>query len=87
MGDNVDNFTFADADHHVFHLHGYNFYVVGVSDIPSNHSTPEDIKSLYLNNSLVEKNFDYPIIKDTVALKRNSIVSLRLKADNPGTGT
>ncbi|RZC42614.1 laccase-like, partial [Asbolus verrucosus] len=70
-------------EEHVFHLHGYRFYVVGFrqfDDAP----VAEEIKLLDQQNVLFKRNFNNPILKDTIRVSKNSVVGLRFLADNPG---
>lgn len=73
----------AGRDDLVFHLHGYNFYVVGARYLGDKKSL-EEIKDMDDNNRLFLRNLDSPILKDTVVVPKYSAVAIRFKADNPG---
>lgn len=46
--------------------------------------TPEEVTALDKNNKLLVRNFNNPIVKDTVVVPSNGVSVLRFKADNPG---
>ncbi|XP_044271354.1 laccase-2-like [Tribolium madens] len=73
----------ASQEEHIFHLHGYRFYLVGFRQFESTPST-EEIKLLDQQNALFKRNFNNPVLKDTVRIPKNSVVALRFLADNPG---
>ncbi|XP_967121.3 uncharacterized protein LOC655485 [Tribolium castaneum] len=73
----------ASQEEHIFHLHGYRFYVVGFRHFENAPSTDE-IKLLDQENTLFQRNFNNPAIKDTIRIPKNSVVALRFLADNPG---
>lgn len=73
----------AGRDDLVFHLHGYNFYVVGARYLGDKKSL-EEIKDMDDKNRLFVRNLDSPILKDTVVVPKYSAVAIRFKADNPG---
>ncbi|KAL0272318.1 UNVERIFIED_CONTAM: hypothetical protein PYX00_005342 [Menopon gallinae] len=68
---------------HVFHLHGYNFRLMGSTVLPRR-MTPEEVRALDKQNKLLVRNFNNPIVKDTVVVPSNGVSVLRFKADNPG---
>ncbi|XP_057321757.1 uncharacterized protein LOC130665413 isoform X1 [Microplitis mediator] len=67
----------------VYHLHGYNFYVVAGRRFGREKSLDE-IKKLDKQNLLFSRNFESPAIKDTITVPKFGAVALRFKADNPG---
>jgi FtsP/CotA-like multicopper oxidase with cupredoxin domain len=67
----------------VFHLHGYSFHVVGVTQLDQPTSLSH-IQQLDSRGSLVSRNLVNPVLKDTVSVPRNGVSVLRFKADNPG---
>lgn len=68
---------------HVFHLHGYSFYVVGAAQLEGPTTLPR-IQQLDSQGSLVTRNLVNPVLKDTVTVPHSGVSILRLKADNPG---
>lgn len=68
---------------HVFHLHGYSFYILGASKLEEK-MTVENILKLDKENKLIPRNFATPLQKDTLTLPKNGVVVVRFKADNPG---
>ncbi|XP_063928089.1 uncharacterized protein LOC135141166 isoform X2 [Zophobas morio] len=73
-----------ETDHeHVFHLHGYRFHLVGFRQFDSAPST-EEMKFLDKKNALFKRNFNNPVVKDTVRVPKNGVVALRFLANNPG---
>ncbi|XP_047527764.1 laccase-2-like [Vanessa atalanta] len=69
---------------HIFHLHGYSFYVTGIRIF--NTGLDKDAV-IQMNNDGVlfpSKNLDDPVIKDTIVIPKFGVVALRFKADNPG---
>jgi FtsP/CotA-like multicopper oxidase with cupredoxin domain len=67
----------------VFHLHGYSFYVVGVTQMDEPTALTR-IQELDSRDSLLSRNLVNPVLKDTVTVPRNGVSVLRFKADNPG---
>ncbi|KAJ9592226.1 hypothetical protein L9F63_001227, partial [Diploptera punctata] len=68
---------------HVFHLHGYNFHVVGVTRMEQ--PTPlHQIQEMDKRDVLLSRNLVNPVVKDTVTVPKNGVAALRFKADNPG---
>ncbi|XP_041977251.1 laccase-1-like [Aricia agestis] len=69
---------------HIFHLHGYSFYVVAITQF-NRSLTKEEITKLNAENKLFpSKNTADPVRKDTIVIPKFGVVSLRFKADNPG---
>lgn len=68
---------------HIFHLHGYSFYVVGLKVLNSSF-TKESVIKMNEEDKLFSKNLIDPIIKDTIVVPKYGVVALRFKADNPG---
>ncbi|XP_026495144.1 uncharacterized protein LOC113400011 [Vanessa tameamea] len=69
---------------HIFHLHGYSFYVTGIRIF--NTGLDKDAV-IQMNNDGVlfpSKNLDDPVMKDTIVIPKFGVVALRFKADNPG---
>ena len=67
----------------MFHLHGYKFYVVGVTRVDQ--PTPlHKIQEMDKRNALLFRNLVNPVLKDTVTVPKNGVAVLRFKADNPG---
>ncbi|KAK9512206.1 hypothetical protein O3M35_000676 [Rhynocoris fuscipes] len=80
----INNDTYSDGDH-VFHLHGNSFHVVAISEeFNLNKKTLDEIKTLDAKGKLLKRNFDRPIIKDTITVPKSRIVSLRFLADSAG---
>jgi FtsP/CotA-like multicopper oxidase with cupredoxin domain len=71
---------------HVFHLHGYSFYVVGAAQLEGPTTLPR-IQQLDSQGSLVTRNLVSPVLKDTVTVPSSGVSVLRFKADNPGKVT
>lgn len=67
----------------MFHLHGYSFYVVGVTQMDEPTALTR-IQELDSRDSLLSRNLVNPVLKDTVTVPRNGVSVLRFKADNPG---
>ncbi|KAG5325774.1 LAC4 protein, partial [Pseudoatta argentina] len=67
----------------VYHLHGYNFYVVGARQFGRSVSLRE-LKKLDEKNQPFSRNLDCALIKDTIVVPKFGAVALRFKADNPG---
>ena len=55
------------------HLHGYNFYLVGIS--LGNFNNETDPKNY---------NLKYPLYVDTIGVPKDGWAAIRLRADNPG---
>ncbi|CAH0406363.1 unnamed protein product [Chilo suppressalis] len=68
---------------HIFHLHGYSFFVVGIKAFNSS-KTLDDIKRMDEEGTLFNRNLIDPILKDTIVIPKFAAVALRFKADNPG---
>ncbi|KAK9889616.1 hypothetical protein WA026_006990 [Henosepilachna vigintioctopunctata] len=73
----------ADDQEFIFHLHGYHFHVVGSRHFEDS-VTMDDIKNMDDKNELFKRNFNSPILKDTIRLPKNNALGVRFKADNPG---
>ncbi|XP_047346346.1 laccase-5-like isoform X3 [Vespa velutina] len=67
----------------VYHLHGYNFYVVGVQKFGRSMSL-DDVKHLDRKELLFFRNLDCAPSKDTITVPKFGAVALRFKANNPG---
>lgn len=67
----------------VYHLHGYNFYVVGVQKLGRSMSL-DDVKHLDRKELLFSRNLDCAPLKDTITVPKFGAVALRFKANNPG---
>jgi FtsP/CotA-like multicopper oxidase with cupredoxin domain len=67
----------------VFHLHGYSFYVVGVTQLDEPTALTR-IQELDRRDTLLSRNLVNPVLKDTVTVPSNGVSVLRFKADNPG---
>ncbi|KAL6259668.1 hypothetical protein P5V15_009584 [Pogonomyrmex californicus] len=67
----------------VYHLHGYNFYVVGARQFGRSMSLQE-VKKLDERQQLFARNLDCAPAKDTIIVPKFGAVALRFKADNPG---
>jgi hypothetical protein len=76
-------FTGGSKSGHVFHLHGYSFYVVGVTQLDEPTALTR-IQELDNRDSLLSRNLVNPVLKDTVTVPSNGLSVLRFKADNPG---
>lgn len=71
---------------HPFHLHGYAFHVVGIGRSPD-----QNVKKINLKHALdldrrglLNRQFNLPPAKDTIAVPNNGYVIFRFRADNPG---
>lgn len=71
---------------HPFHLHGYSFVVVGIGRSPD-----QNVKKINLKHALdldrrglLDRQFNLPPFKDTIAVPNNGYVIFRFRADNPG---
>lgn len=78
-----DFFITGGESDHIFHLHGYSFYVVGVKEFNKS-LTIEEVKRMNEDGTLLTKNLKNPVIKDTIVIPKFGVVALRFKADNPG---
>ncbi|XP_014606094.1 PREDICTED: L-ascorbate oxidase-like isoform X1 [Polistes canadensis] len=67
----------------VYHLHGYDFYVVGINKFDRSMSLDE-VKLLDRKGLLFSRNLDCAPSKDTITVPKFGAVALRLKANNPG---
>lgn len=73
----------GDSDH-VFHLHGYSFYVIATKEYNTTINM-ETLKEKDGENSLFESlNLVDPVRKDTITIPKYGVTALRFKADNPG---
>ena len=72
---------------HPFHLHGYAFNVVGMGRSPDKNVKKINLKhALDLDRrGLLNRQFNLPPAKDTIAVPNNGYVVFRFRADNPGT--
>lgn len=76
-------FAGGESDH-IFHLHGYSFYVIGVRTFNTS-LDKEAVKSMNEDGTLfLTKNLINPVLKDTIVIPKFGAVALRFKADNPG---
>ncbi|KAM3963026.1 uncharacterized protein ACR2FA_002785 [Aphomia sociella] len=69
---------------HIFHLHGYSFYVTGVREFNRSLTIEEVTKMNEEGTLLPSKNVENPVVKDTIVVPKFGVVALRFKADNPG---
>ncbi|XP_045532985.1 laccase-2-like [Pieris brassicae] len=69
---------------HIFHLHGYSFYVVAMQQY--NRSLDKDlVKQMNEEGKLFNtRNVQNPVLKDTIVIPKFGVVAIRFKADNPG---
>lgn len=71
---------------HPFHLHGHAFHVIGMGRSPD--STVKKINLRHTldldRRGLLNRQFNLPPLKDTIAVPNNGYVVLRFRADNPG---
>ncbi|CAF4938368.1 unnamed protein product [Pieris macdunnoughi] len=69
---------------HIFHLHGYSFYVVAMQQY--NRSLDKDLVKQMNEEGILfnRRNVKNPVLKDTVVIPKFGVVALRFKADNPG---
>ncbi|KAK5644323.1 hypothetical protein RI129_005623 [Pyrocoelia pectoralis] len=72
-----------DAQEAVFHLHGYQFYIVGSKQFKKRPNL-DHLKKLNNQGLLLKRNFAKPVIKDTVRVPKNGVVAVRFLANNPG---
>nr|XP_021185066.2 uncharacterized protein LOC110372581 [Helicoverpa armigera] len=68
---------------HIFHLHGYSFYVVGMRELSRSYDR-DTIRKMNEEGTLFDKNLVDPVRKDTIVVPKYGAVALRFKADNPG---
>ncbi|XP_059057062.1 uncharacterized protein LOC131850734 [Achroia grisella] len=69
---------------HIFHLHGYSFYVIGVREFNRSLSEEEVTKMNEEGTLFPSINVVNPVLKDTIVVPKFGVVALRFKADNPG---
>ncbi|KAK7590828.1 hypothetical protein V9T40_002441 [Parthenolecanium corni] len=71
---------------HPFHLHGYSFHVIGMGRSPDKNVKKINLKhALDLDRrGLLDRHFNLPPAKDTIAVPNNGYVVFRFRADNPG---
>lgn len=71
---------------HPFHLHGYAFNVIGIGRSPDKNVKKINLKhALDLDKrGLLNRQFNLPPAKDTIAVPNNGYVIFRFRADNPG---
>nr|BAJ83487.1 laccase 2 [Riptortus pedestris] len=71
---------------HPFHLHGYSFNVIGMGRSPDRNVKKINLKhALDLDRrGLLNRQFNLPPLKDTIAVPNNGYVIFRFRADNPG---
>ncbi|QUC19070.1 uncharacterized protein UV8b_03311 [Ustilaginoidea virens] len=72
----------VDDKGHPFHLHGYQFYVLGSRQDELGRSYNPFEAAVNHEDKLI--NIDTPLIKDTVYIKPRGYVILRFRLDNPG---
>ncbi|GBP24988.1 Laccase-10 [Eumeta japonica] len=73
----------GDSDH-IFHLHGYSFYVTGIRQFNRTMQKEQIMRMNEEDTLFPERNLKNPVTKDTISIARYGVVSLRFKADNPG---
>ncbi|XP_018575222.1 laccase-2-like [Anoplophora glabripennis] len=73
----------GDQDEHIFHLHGYHFYIVG-SNTFDKALTRHEAEKLDADNRLMKRNLVNPLLKDTIRVPKFGVVALRFFAKNPG---
>lgn len=76
-------FSAGDLDRHIYHMHGYSFWVVGARQFTTMVSL-EEIKELDHRGMLFTRNLINPPRKDTITIPKYGVVALRFKADSPG---
>lgn len=76
-------FTGGESDH-IFHLHGYSFYVVGIQEFNKSLDKETVMKKNEEGTLFTSRNLKDPVIKDTIIIPKFGVVALRFKADNPG---
>ncbi|XP_013194883.2 uncharacterized protein LOC106138305 [Amyelois transitella] len=69
---------------HIFHLHGYSFFVVGIQEFNRSLTVEEVTKMNSEGVLFTKKNLANPVVKDTIVIPKYGVVALRFKADNPG---
>jgi FtsP/CotA-like multicopper oxidase with cupredoxin domain len=71
---------------HPFHLHGHGFNVIGIGRSPDTNIKKINLKhALDLDRrGLLNRQFNLPPYKDTIAVPNNGYVVFRFRADNPG---
>ncbi|XP_046965212.1 laccase-2-like [Vanessa cardui] len=69
---------------HIFHLHGYSFYVTGIRIFNTGLDKDAVIQMNNDGDLFNSKNLDDPVMKDTIVIPKFGVVALRFKADNPG---
>ncbi|XP_017770698.1 PREDICTED: laccase-1-like [Nicrophorus vespilloides] len=77
----VDEGSVFDLSH-PFHLHGYEFVVIGQDRLGTN-TTFQQVRDLD-NRGLLKRNCTNPVRKDTVSIPDGGYVIIRFYADNPG---
>lgn len=67
-------------------MHGYSFHVIGMGRSPD-----KGVKKINLKHALdldrrglLDRHFNLPPAKDTIAVPNNGYVVFRFRADNPG---
>ncbi|XP_019754533.2 L-ascorbate oxidase-like [Dendroctonus ponderosae] len=70
-------------DEHILHFHGNHFYIVGSRQFERPMSRKE-IRELDQAGSLLKRNLNNPVLKDTIRIPRFGVVILRFLAKNPG---
>lgn len=76
-------FAGGDTQEHVFHLHGYSFYVIGSTDF-GRAVTLDEVKELDQKGKLFKRNLVNPPQKDTIRVPKYGAVGVRFIAKNPG---
>lgn len=71
---------------HPFHLHGNDFYVMGMNSFPINkdHLISRFEAMKFDKRGLMKRSFGRMPLKDTLAVPRNGYIIARFRADNPG---
>lgn len=69
---------------HIFHLHGYSFYVVGIREFESSLDKNTTMQMHEEGTLFPSVNLKNPVQKDTITVPKFGAVALRFKADNPG---
>lgn len=64
-------------------MHGHAFYVMGMGQANASSINWELVREMDRRNQ-VERCFDMPVKKDTIAIPFNGYVVLRFRANNPG---
>ncbi|CAK1545212.1 unnamed protein product [Leptosia nina] len=86
LGSTVEIIMFdqgGESDH-IFHLHGYTFYVTAVQQYNSSLEKERVIQMNEEGTLFPKKNLESPVLKDTIVIPKFGVVALRFKADNPG---